>query len=99
MKLTSELKRIEDGLFYGCKGLETINFNDGLEKIGNQAFLGCSSITSIELPSSLQLIEFQAFENCVQLECVIGLENTKVDSLPSDFIPIGKYISFSLIHP
>jgi hypothetical protein len=100
MKLPSELKRIEDGLFYGCKGLETINFNDGLEKIGNQAFLGCSSITSIELPSSLQLIEFQAFENCVQLECVIGLENTKVDSLPNEafqgcirlkeiYLPIG----------
>lgn len=84
MELPVGLRKIEEGVFSGCKNLENIILNDDLVEIGNQAFMGCTALSSIPLPSTIQKIGFQAFEDCLNLENVYGLENTGIETLPNE---------------
>ncbi len=60
MSNCSELKEIDREAFIGCSKLETVTFNEGLQKIGISAFQSCN-ISSIEFPSTLQTIGDSAF--------------------------------------
>lgn len=78
MSNCSELKEIDREAFIGCSKLETVTFNEGLQKIGISAFQSCN-ISSIVFPSTLQTIGDSAFhrqsyttletERSLQIEC------------------------------
>ena len=51
-------------------GIETIDFEDGIEVIGECAFL-CTNIKTVTLPKSVRKIEYAAFGSCAQLESVV----------------------------
>jgi len=51
---------IGDLAFYGCEGLTSINFSDGVSSIGYEAFENCY-LTSIEISSSVTSIAAGAF--------------------------------------
>ena len=49
----NNVKRIGLDAFYGCKGLTSIDFPEGLLSIGQSAFSSCSGLTKINFPESL----------------------------------------------
>ena len=63
--VTSQVRKIEDHAFNGCKSLTTIfDFSPALAEIGNNAFDGCTSLTSITIPASVSSMGAGAFANC-----------------------------------
>ena len=55
------VKRITDGAFRACKGLEAAEINTGTESLGSRAFAQCSSLSSIKLPEGLNEIGEHCF--------------------------------------
>ncbi len=75
--LPKDTKIIPSGTFAGQKGLEYVEFNEGLEDIGDKAFYECSRLGregEIVLPSSLISIGSKAFAGTVSLgqDLVLG---------------------------
>ncbi|AUW37073.1 hypothetical protein C1937_01235 [Metamycoplasma hominis] len=74
--IPSSIKEIGEGAFSGCRSLEEVFLNEGLEKIGAYAF-DYTNIKSITIPGSVKEIGQRAFSNCQNLKEVIlneGLE-------------------------
>ena len=65
--LSSGIKEIGNGVFYGYTALTSVQFPDTLRTIGSNAFYGCTSLTGIVLPSSVTSIGESAFESCTSL--------------------------------
>ena len=61
----SNVKRIGDSAFSGCRSLSNIIIPDSVTSIGDGAFYGCSSLTNIVLPDSVTNIGSNAFSNCI----------------------------------
>lgn len=83
----SEVERVDDYAFYGCTGLETVNFGKKLTHIGKNAFYQCASLTEVVLPNTLTKIEDRAFYDCDQLKTVKFDATTTGEGLQS----IGQY--------
>ena len=60
----------DDGFFYNCTSLKTINWGTGIKTIGNVAFLDCTALTDIAIPASVQEIGNHAFARCLSLNTV-----------------------------
>ena len=61
----SNVKRIGDSAFSGCRSLSNIIIPDSVTSIGDGAFYGCSSLTNIVLPDSVTSIGSNAFRDCI----------------------------------
>lgn len=61
----SDVDRIHNEAFSGCKTLSTIILPDGVEFVGYEAFYMCEALTSITIPQSLYDIGYDAFQNCI----------------------------------
>lgn len=70
IKLSKNIKRIENKTFELCKQLEKIIIPDGVESIGEYAFANCN-ITKIKIPDSVKSIDSGAFNMCSKLETFI----------------------------
>lgn len=82
----SMLKMICRGAFYGCSGLGTIRFPDGLEEIGPCAFQS-SGLENVRTPQSVRVIHQGAFYECKALKTVVlneGLEVLGTDERTSE---------------
>jgi hypothetical protein len=53
-----------------CKGLESIDFGNGVRRIGAKSFLGCEQLASLVIPDSVEVIEGMAFDSCANLQSV-----------------------------
>lgn len=64
----SNVSKIDEGVFYNCKNLKTVNFiNCGdILKVQN-IFNGCEALTNIELPNTITLIGPYVFFGCTSL--------------------------------
>lgn len=63
------------GSFF-MSGLETVEFEEGIESIGNGVFAG-TQLKEVVLPATVKRLEYAAFNDCLKLESVIlndGLE-------------------------
>ena len=58
---------IEEGAFYACANIQSVEFEGNVTSIGKYAFYGCTGIVSITLPDSVESIGNYAFQNCTQL--------------------------------
>ena len=57
LSLSSTIKRISRGAFFGCDNLEKIIIQEGVEKIGEYSFSMCNKIKEISLPSTIKKID------------------------------------------
>lgn len=81
----SNISRIWQYAFAGCKYLDTITFatfastNDMAVKlaINDYAFMGCTSLPTITLPENLGTLDSYAFKGCTALETVNFVANAK----------------------
>ena len=78
----SNVKRIGDSAFSGCRSLSNIIIPDSVTSIGDGAFYGCSSLTNIVLPDSVTSIGDYAFEGCASLSDIVVPDS--VTSIGSD---------------
>ena len=86
VSLGSSVTSIGDGVFSGCRFLETITNFDAVVSIGDHAFDSCISLTSFTFPSSVTTVGSSLFEGCEALTSVtIGVNMTEIgDSTFSD---------------
>ena len=59
---------IDDGAFYNCKSLLTINLPESVVSIGEEAFYGCEQLQSINIPSSITTIKRNTFYLCKSIQ-------------------------------
>ena len=83
----SEVEKVDDFAFYGCTGLETIEFGEKLNHIGENAFYQCGALTELVLPNTLTKIENRAFYNCDNLKTV----SFNKESAGTGLETIGKF--------
>ena len=91
--------------FAGCKSLNEVVFNKGLQEIGGYAFMNCISLGSINSSSTLTEIGNYAFYNCRNLREVLfndglkqildyafyGCSSLQSITLPSTLTNIGDH--------
>ncbi|MBQ4509611.1 MAG: leucine-rich repeat protein, partial [Clostridia bacterium] len=74
---------INQAAFENCEALTSIVIPEGITTLGNCAFKGCKALTSVTFPTTLTTLSGnQHFQNTGLTE-VIGLENTKLTSIPN----------------
>ena len=68
---TVNANNINDGIFYGCTSLTSINLEDtSVTALCRGMFYGCTSLTEIALPSTLTEIKDSSFGECTALTSV-----------------------------
>ena len=78
----SNVKRIGDSAFSGCRSLSNIVIPDGVTSIGHYAFSSCTSLSNIVIPDSVTSIGDYAFEGCASLSDIVVPDS--VTSIGSD---------------
>lgn len=67
----SEVVTMEDGVFYGLKGVTKVDMSDTqIKVIENNSFRGCSSLQDVSLPGNITSIGQYAFFRCTALKNV-----------------------------
>ena len=76
INISSNVTNLCDSVFYGCEGLETVNFaaDSHLTTIGKYAFYGCENLTTITIPASLTSLSIGSFSGCPKLENITVAE-------------------------
>lgn len=64
----SNINIINEGVFFDCKNLISIQIPESVTEIKKSAFASCESLKEIKLPSGLKTISKNLFENCKNLE-------------------------------
>lgn len=67
--------------FYMCKGLESVELNEGLKTIGGSAFNHCENLKSIHIPSTVMAIGGWCFEECKNLEEVTFAKDSQLTTI------------------
>jgi len=70
LKFPTSIRTIDEYAFLDCKGLKSIEINEGLTEISAGAFYGCNSTETIYLPSTLQTIGKDAFYSNTKLTAI-----------------------------
>ena len=69
-----------DSAFYGCVGLSSIEWYEGLKTLEGSAFYNCCSLESIVFPNGLESIGTYCFYGCSSLKNVTFNDNLKIVS-------------------
>lgn len=80
VRLPSDLKELESGVFDYCYNLTDVNIPENIEEIGWYTFAGCRKLPDLELPKSLKTIGQGAFRGCESFERITVPDS--VSSLP-----------------
>ena len=76
------ITKINDGLFYGFKGIKSLTLSDNCTEIGEDAFCWCHNLQSVNLSDKLRKIGNDAFMGCSSLSSI---------NIPNSVWYIGKY--------
>ena len=71
------------GPFYKSENIESVTFEEGMEKIPSRLFQNCTGLKKINWPSTLKSIDHSAFGSCSSLEKV---------EIPEGVSEIGQYV-------
>lgn len=78
---SSQIVRIGDGAFKGCRSLVEFTIPSSVTSIGNNAFANCTRPTHADIPSSMSAIEYSTFYS----------SNIREVTVPSNITSIGDY--------
>lgn len=67
---TSNITKIEDSAFSGCKSLTSVVIGNCIETIGDSAFSGCVSLNNVVIKEGVLEIGDSAFRNCRMLKSI-----------------------------
>lgn len=67
IKVSDGFTIIDNGMFQGCRDLQSIELPNSINSIGSEAFDGCSGLTSIVIPKNVTFIGERAFSSCSSL--------------------------------
>jgi hypothetical protein len=73
--IPSPIKEIGQEAFEGC-GIQTLVFEEGVQKIGFHAFSECKNLTEVRLPESVTEYGIGAFKKCTSIKTVYVSKNT-----------------------
>ncbi len=62
--------KINNGAFYGCQNLISIDISTTVSNIANMAFTGCVKLAEITIPDSVVSIGSYAFKGCINLSSI-----------------------------
>lgn len=66
----------DEGAFYNCTSLATVNIPNTVEEIGNFAFYGCSKLKGkLIIPNTVTYIGVYAFYNCMGFDETLTIGN------------------------
>ena len=65
--IQDDTELIEDGAFFGCMLVTSINVPPTVKEIGSEAFRGCRGISTLDLPATLEKVGKYAFADCDKL--------------------------------
>ena len=82
VKLSNNLRIIQERTFYDCTSLAEIVIPDSVTEIGVSAFLGCTSLSKVKLPKNLTSINSDVFYGCTSLAEI---------TIPDSVTSIGGY--------
>ena len=91
IKIPANVKEVKDvwweggdrGPFYKSENIESVTFEEGMEKIPSRLFQNCTGLKKINWPSTLKSIDHSAFGSCSSLEKV---------EIPEGVSEIGQYV-------
>lgn len=87
IKLPTTVTLIDDGCFYSCSSLQTININQlSITTLHWSCFSNCTSLNGVQIPTTVTIIENFCFNNCSSWSGALNL--------PSNLTSIG-YSAFS----
>ena len=96
--LPSSVTTIGTCAFYGCTGLQTIDFadrEDSNSAILQKAFYGCTGLTELNLPEGLVAIKDESFAYCTELRR-LSFPKTAVSIWENAFFHCGKLESITV---
>ena len=102
--IPSEVEKIADFAFQGCKSIQSLTVCEGVGEVGYATFSSCHSLKSVILPDSLSVVSVFAFYDCsaletVELGCGVGELGTKSFgdctslksiNIPASLVRIGR---------
>ncbi len=68
LKISENVSKINNCLFFGCIGLQSVDLPNSIKTIGSKAFMGCKNISYIKMPNQLETIDSRAFKLCESLK-------------------------------
>lgn len=66
----NKLISIQDGAFYECFNMVSLNIPESVQYIGSGAFFGCYSLKNIKIPSKVTAINNNTFYYCCKLSSI-----------------------------
>ena len=78
LKMTDNIKTIEDYAFMECSELTSVELSNSLTDIGEWAFWGCGNLLSVTIPQSVKCVHLFAFQMCNNLTKVVVNSNEVV---------------------
>lgn len=98
--INSQITRIDEGAFYNCRKLASINLEnqESLEKISKHAFVNCIPLTRIYIPNTVSSIEDYSIENCPSLSEIEFEDNSSLKEI-GYYIFNGLYSLYSIKYP
>ncbi|MDE5572062.1 MAG: leucine-rich repeat protein [Prevotella sp.] len=74
--MPTSVKKAANGVFGGCKNLQSVEFPSGMSSIGTGAFSNCERLQSIDV-QGIDTIPDNAFAGCRMLQSVDHMNNVK----------------------
>lgn len=81
VKISSQIKRIGNGAFYGIHTLTEIELPEGLKEIGDYAF-SYTGLKSVKIPASITSLGVGAFSYCYDLSKVEFATGSQLTEIP-----------------
>lgn len=66
--IPSQVTEVQEGVFYGYKGIESLNIHENVKKIGSSAFCGCKNLSHVNILSKSPIeMGVSIFDDCEKL--------------------------------
>lgn len=91
----SEVTRIDESAFYGCKSLTKITLPAGVTEIKTSAFNACTSLTKMAIPAGVTSIGNNAFSGCTSLTEIEWSENCQLETIGNQAFAKTGFTTFA----